>query len=301
MEIVPIASDSLGVRSFCVQIITKDLSILIDPSVSLAPRRYGLPPHNLEIRRMNELWEKILKLSLESDLIVISHYHFDHFSWDEPNQFKGKILLIKHPTQFINFSQRRRASIFLKKISGLPKEIKYCDGKEFKFGSTTLKFSKPVPHGINEKLGFVVELFIEENGESFLFSSDVEGPPLEEQESFILENSPRVVFIDGPMTYMLNYRYPEEALTKSVGNLVKIIEKCKPEKLVLDHHLLRDLNYKERIRNVYERASEFNCEVLSMAEFLGKEDDMLEARRRELYRQFPMKRREKLKKSLRGE
>ena len=49
MQIIPLASESLGTRGFSIFIITEDKNILIDPSVSLGPIRNGFPPHLLEI------------------------------------------------------------------------------------------------------------------------------------------------------------------------------------------------------------------------------------------------------------
>ena len=52
MKIIPIASDSLGVRSMATYVETKDCKILIDPSAALGPKRYGLPPHNKELEAL---------------------------------------------------------------------------------------------------------------------------------------------------------------------------------------------------------------------------------------------------------
>jgi len=259
---------------------------MIDPSVSLAPRRYGLPPHAIEIRRMNEIWDEILKRSRESDVIVITHYHFDHFSLDEPEQFRNKWLLIKHPREKINFSQMRRSALFLKKVEGIARRIEYCDSREFKVDGTTLKFSNPVSHGIDKRLGFVVEVAITDGEDKLLFTSDVEGPALEEQVEFILKENPEILFVDGPMTYMLGYKYPESALTQSIENLLRVIRSSQVRELILDHHLLRDLNYAEKIREVLDEGRKMGCKILSMAELLGRENELLEARRRELFQLY---------------
>ena len=46
-KIIPLAAESLGVRSMCTYVETPDLRILIDPGVSLGPR-FGLLPHPKE-------------------------------------------------------------------------------------------------------------------------------------------------------------------------------------------------------------------------------------------------------------
>jgi len=116
-----------------------------------------------------------------------------------------------------------------------------------------------------------------------VFSSDVEGPSLDEQVDFILRERPDLLILDGPMTYMLGYRYSGESLARSVANITKIISQTPVSVIILDHHLLRDQNYKAKLTKVYECADENGVKVLSAAEYAGREPDLLEARRRELY------------------
>lgn len=116
-----------------------------------------------------------------------------------------------------------------------------------------------------------------------VFSSDVEGPSLVEQADFILRENPDLLILDGPMTYMLGYRYSQESLARSVANITKIISETTVKVLILDHHLLRDQNYKAKLANVYECAEENGVRVLSAAEYVGREPDLLEARRKDLY------------------
>ena len=54
MKVLPIASDSLGVRSLATYVETRDVKILIDPSAALGPSRYGLPPHPHEISALEK-------------------------------------------------------------------------------------------------------------------------------------------------------------------------------------------------------------------------------------------------------
>ena len=285
MEITPIAFDSMGTRSMATLVRTADLTVLIDPGVSLAPTRYGLPPHPLELMRMDEHHDAIVELAREADILVVTHYHYDHHMPDEPEIFEGKIALIKHPTENINRSQRGRAAYFLRMLEGFPKKIEVADGRSFEFGETRLRFSKAVYHGTNPRLGYVIEVCIECGGEKFLFTSDVEGPALEDQVAFILSEEPDTVFLDGPMTYMLGFRYSAKSLQASVENMVKMLE-AGVQTLVVDHHFTRDLNYQERIGPVYEAARDLGAKVITAAEFAGKPVELLEARRKELYERY---------------
>ncbi len=116
LRAVPLSFDSLGVRSMATYVETDDLKILIDPAVALGPKRYGLPPHPLEIKRMHETWDDVRKYAAKSDVLIITNYHYDHHNPDEPDLYKDKIVYLKDPLRNINRSQSARASYFLGKL-----------------------------------------------------------------------------------------------------------------------------------------------------------------------------------------
>ncbi|MGQ4891183.1 MAG: MBL fold metallo-hydrolase [Candidatus Njordarchaeia archaeon] len=285
MLIRPISFDSLGTRSMATYIRTKDVKIFIDPGVSLAPRRYGLPPHPREYEQLERDWGKILNYATKSDIIIITHYHYDHHNPNEGLEiFEDKTVLLKHPTDHINFSQKKRAHYFLKQIGDSPKEIIYADGKEFKFGDTQIKISKPVPHGTNTKLGWVIQVFVTDGKERFLFTSDVEGPALDEQIEFILETKPTIMILDGPMTYMLGYRYSTNSYIQSLENIKKIINETNVQKLIIDHHFLRDLKWEERLNPIINIGK---GRLITAAHYLNKSPNLLEANRKQLWENEP--------------
>lgn len=78
MRVIPIASDSMGTRSMATFVETRDLKVIIDPAVALGPKRNGLPPHPMEIEKMEEDWREIREYTARSDVVVITHYHYDH-------------------------------------------------------------------------------------------------------------------------------------------------------------------------------------------------------------------------------
>lgn len=281
MRIQPLAFDSMGTRSMATYVETRDARILIDPGVALGPRRYGLPPHPMEFERLEEHWRRICQYATKAEVIIVTHYHYDHHVPEQTEIYMGKAVLIKNPVVNINKSQRRRAAFFLEKLGDLPESLDYCEDREFIFGETTIRFSQPVYHGTNDKLGYVVELSVTEGEDKFLFTSDVEGPSLENQVTFIIEENPNIIFADGPMTYMLGYRYSKLSLRETLENLGRVLRKTRVEELVVDHHLLRDREWKEKMQPLYDKAGEVR--ILTAAEFAGLENEPLEARRKELY------------------
>src|SRR5256885_8843455 len=48
VRVIPLAAESLGVRSMATYVEVGDLGILIDPGATLAPTRWGLPPAEAE-------------------------------------------------------------------------------------------------------------------------------------------------------------------------------------------------------------------------------------------------------------
>jgi len=257
------------------------VGIVIDPAVALAPRRFGLPPHPVEEEAKAALWGRVKEHVVGADVIVVTHYHYDHVDPEEPEIYRGKTVLLKHPKAMINRSQRERAAALLPRLRELAGEVRYGDGRRFRFGDAEVRLSRPVPHGMTALRGFVVEVSVRAD-ETFLYTSDVQGPLLEEQVDFVLEERPDTVFVDGPTTYIDSPYLPVE-LREACDNLVRIIREAGASRLVIDHHLTRDLGYRERIERVYEAGEEQGVTVECAAEFLNVEPNLLEARRRELY------------------
>ncbi len=287
MKIVPLAADSMGTRSMATYIETGDCKIVIDAAVALGPYRYGHEPHPLEHEMLDKHWKRIKWYARRADVLIVTHYHYDHHDPDEPGIYRNKTLLTKHPKENINKSQKKRASFFLKELEDLPKKIEFSDGNEFSFGKTKIRFSKAVPHGTSTKLGCVTEVCIREGREKFLHTSDVQGPCLDEQADFILDEKPRTVFCDGPMSYMLGYRYSKKSLEVSIENIIRIMKETRVKNFVVDHHLLRDLKWDERLEDAFVVAKERNVTLSTFAGYLGKENEILEARRKELWRDMP--------------
>ena len=109
-----------------------------------------------------------------------------------------------------------------------------------------------------------------------------------------------IPFVDGPMTYMLGYRYSFKSLEISNTNLVKAIKETGVAHF-LGHHFLRDINYKMRIKPVYEEAQKHDVKVVTAAEFSGRKIEMLEALRKELYAKYGAEGLEVKKRPLREE
>jgi len=282
MEIIPLAAESLGVRSMATLVRTKDISLVIDPGARLGPSRYGLRPHRLEIGRRSQLWKDVKDAVRRSSVLTVSHYHHDHHEPKAPFIYDGKVVLLKHPKENINKSQTARAARFMKLIKGRAREIHIADDNQYDFGNANLCFSKAVPHGTDDRLGYVVQLAVTEGDHTFVHSSDVEGPSLKKQSRFLFELQPRTAVIDGPMTYQM-HRYGRHALETSIKNLVRLVSDTPIKTLILEHHLLRDLKWREKMVDVIKAGEEHGCAVQSFAEYGGRKEELLEGLRKQLH------------------
>ncbi|MEM1550745.1 MAG: hypothetical protein QXR13_02285 [Candidatus Bathyarchaeia archaeon] len=297
--VLPIAFDSLGVRSMCTHVETPDIGVLLDAGVSLAPNRYGLPPHPREYIALRERREEIIRFAEKSDVITVSHYHFDHhtpsytdwlYNWCSPEIaekiYRGKIVLAKSFREHVNLSQRMRGWLFAKTGGRYAERLEIADGRTFNFGSTTISFSKPVFHGPEESdLGWVLMTTIRYRNESILYAPDVQGPISRETLKIIIEDKPNLAIIGGPPTYLADFRMRIEYINAALENL-KVVVKHIPL-VILDHHILRDENWKSVVKPISEYASSIDHTVLTAAEFLGRENYILEAYRRRLFSDEP--------------
>jgi hypothetical protein len=280
MKIQPLAADSLGVRSMATFVTTADCAILIDPGAALGPRRYGLPPAVQEWEALEESMKLINEYALRSDLLVISHYHYDHYT-PEGDFYGGKIIYAKDIKADINRSQYLRGSRFKDYIKNhFECELEYCDNKSYEIGGTKLTFSFPSPHGPEGvRLGFVLLTTIDDGNFRFLHCSDVQGPVSDRTAEYIIDTQPDLIMIDGPPTLFLGWKFAYRHLEHAIANLCNIIDKTRC-KVILDHHLVRDLEYKSHLARIYEGYAD----VQTAAEYLGVENNFLEAHRKELWK-----------------
>ncbi|MEN6328883.1 MAG: MBL fold metallo-hydrolase [Methanobacteriaceae archaeon] len=288
MKITPLAFESMGVRSMATYVET-DHKIIIDPGTSLGPKRFGFPPWKTELEALYKTRASIQEHARKADIVTISHYHHDHFTpfqlgkyLDSNPKYAAQIydnkqLFIKDPTSHINQNQRKRAQNLLKNL--VNSKIAYADGQTFQVGGTTLKFSNALPHGPEgSRMGYLIALTIKWEEETLMHASDVQGPIFDGTRDYILQEKPDTLILSGPPIYLVGFALEERDLDRARKNLIKIVKKV--PRVVVEHHLLRDLRYFEFLESVEKESGK---EVLLASQLLGKEPYLLEARRKELY------------------
>ena len=270
-----VAFDSFGVKSSCVKVETSDCVLVIDPGIASEVDSFPLPRAKRD--KLERLYEKKIRdVCREADVIILTHYHYDHHIPDR-RLYQNKKLLVKDPKRRINKSQRNRASYLLE---GIDADVEVADGREFRFGSTRVWFSRPLWHGVEgTSLGRVLMVAIDDGEEKLLHTSDIDGPVLEEPVELIAKQRPDILVIDGPPTYILGYMHAYYNLARSIINLTRILELAEPKLTLLDHHPLRDYRYRDLLHPLYRYSEETGIEVKTAAELLGREPMVMEGYR----------------------
>ena len=301
IKVTPLAAESFGVRSMCTLIETPDVTVLLDAGVSLCPYRFSLPPHPIEFKTIDRLRRRIAEAADKAEVVTISHYHFDHHTpsyedwlvnWTEPTEtarqiYQDKNVLMKNPREKINASQRQRAWLFQKTGGKYAKTLETADGKTFDLGKeTVLRFSEAVSHGPDgSNLGWVVMVLVECEGERFMFAPDVQGPMSMHTVELIKAAKPQVIMLGGPPFYLGGFKVDEAQLQLGLKNLVAVVESV--PLTILEHHALRDESWLQRTKQVYDTAAKTGHRIMTAAEFVGQENNFLEAKRKTLYVENP--------------
>lgn len=279
-------TESLGLRSTACVVKFSDFQLFIDPSFSVTPKRFDLPPHNLEIAKAQETRKTFDEEILKSDVISFSHYHFDHIPRFEfnPLEFndtldyyeimKDKTVWAKSPDVKINYYQKLRAEEVFRKLG---KAIHKVDGKEF----GKVRFSKPIFHGEeNTRQGWILCAICEEDGFKFIHASDCQAIYKPSVEMLIAEK-PDLLWIGGPPAYL--GQVSRKFITQAVQNLSLLAEKL--PQVIVDHHLLRGGDFQDYLKVPKETARRNGNKICTTAEFLGKENNFFETERPKLWNQ----------------
>ena len=104
----------------------------------------------------------------------------------------------------------------------------------------------------------------------------MQGPLSAVAAAYLIRERPSLLYLAGPPAY-LEARVGRVLIEQGVEHLLRIIDRtgCR---VIMDHYALRDADYPERFRRLWE-----TDRVVTAAGFLGLDDRPLEARRRILW------------------
>ncbi|MEO0080192.1 MAG: MBL fold metallo-hydrolase [candidate division WOR-3 bacterium] len=271
-----VAFDSFGVKSMCTRVETPDVTVTIDPGVSIQSARFPLPQgHRAAL--LSEFLEAVSRSCEKSQVVVISHYHLDHFiPARDPRLYSGKVLFAKG-LEGLPQKQLTTAQRFFRAIDGLPKEVIWADGRQFRFKKTVIGFSSPVWHGQEAaEPGQVVMTEVSRGREKVLVTSDISGPTEPATTDAICAANARDLVIDGYPTFLLGQSGPDVGLVQSIVNLCRILAQRSVKSLVVDHHLCRDYRYPVLLKLAYDKARQLKKRFGTAAELQGRTSAVIE-------------------------
>jgi uncharacterized protein len=277
MIVIPLAAESLGVRSVSTYVECGQTRVLIDPGAMLAPSRFNLPPVEEEWEALRRANDRISGYATRASLVFVSHYHEDHFRHDV-GLYAGRQIWAKDPKRQITGRQAQRAERLWSALAASCPPAS-AEGRRLETVDAVLQASPPLSHGPDGTgLGYVVALTVEDRreGTRFVHASDVQGPLSPVAAAYLERQRPTLLYLSGPPAY-LESQLGSELVDRGIEHLLRIIDRtgCR---VILDHHALRDAAYPERFRRLWETGR-----VVTAAGFLGERDAPLEARRRELW------------------
>jgi len=275
LKVVPLAADSLGVRSMATYVECGQTRILIDPGATLGENRFNLAPTDEEWEALKRANDRISGYATRADIVFVSHYHEDHFRYD-PAIYLDKTVWLKDPRRMVGPRQSSRAVTLWKALRDRCR-LSSAEGRRLETPDVVLTASPPLGHGLDATaLGYVVALTVTDRreGQRFVHASDVQGPMSPVAEAYLLRERPDLLYLSGPPTY-LEPQIGSALIERGIESLRRIIDGtgCR---VILDHHSLREPSYRERLGRVWETGR-----VQTAAGFLGLPDALLEAHRRD--------------------
>ncbi|MBI2216566.1 MAG: hypothetical protein HYU51_04635 [Candidatus Rokubacteria bacterium] len=277
MRVLPLAADSLGVRSMATYVEAGRLRVLIDPGATLAPSRFTMPPSDAEWEALRRANDRISAYAARATVVFVSHYHDDHFR-SEPVTYAGRRVLAKDPLRMVAGVQAKRGAELWKTLEAHAR-VERADSLIERDGDVELRVSSPLPHGIEgTTLGYVVALTIVDHAERqrFVFASDVQGPLSAVAAAWLVQERPTLAYLSGPPSY-IEHELGAPAIDRAIDNLLRLVERTGCQ-VIMDHHAVRDARYESRFARLWDTGK-----VVTAARYCGLADASLERRRRELW------------------
>ena len=290
-EIIPLGSESLGVRGLSCFVEVDGFKVLIDPGVALGFSRWGLHPHPLQAVAGDIVRSEIINLWSDVDAVILSHLHGDHTPLYNANPFQLSLNslgdLKADSTLYVISERYVRSSREKLRLHEIVRKY----GLKVKFVSTSLSnaehltFSLPYPHGSSGNTYVMLTLIVGDNLR-FVHASDTQLLSREVAE-VIKSMRPDIVMTDGPpiYRYLNDPSFVRVMLKKAEENLRIISEQAGV--IIVDHHINRCNKGLEWVKGINRKITD--TEVITAAEYMHKQPVLLEGWRRTLYRALPFR------------
>jgi len=277
MKVIPLAAESLGVRSMATYVEVAGRGILIDPGATLAAGRQGLPPADEEWEALRRANDRISAYAARAEFVFVSHYHEDHFRSD-PASYTGRTVLLKDAGRMIGGLQARRASALWQALAPHAR-VQAADGFRWDAQDVGLEVSAPLAHGREgTPMGYVLALTVHDPAERqrFVFASDVQGPMSAVGAAYLIRQRPTLLYLSGPPSY-IESEVGTAAIDQGIEHLLRILDAtgCR---IIMDHHALRDARFASRLARLWQ-----SDRITTAAGYLKLPVAALESRRAALW------------------
>ncbi len=148
---------------------------------------------------------------------------------------------------------------------GFRGEVVYADGRTFRVGDTVVRFTEPLFHGVEYAgPGWVLAIVVEHGGAKLLYSSDLQGPIIEDYAGWIADEAPDILILDGPATYLRGPLQSQATLKRAIGNCAEAVRGARARVTILDHHLTREPGFREACREAFAAGAITGAEALGL-------------------------------------
>jgi predicted metallo-beta-lactamase superfamily hydrolase len=268
--VIPLAADSLGVRSMCTYVETGEVRLLMEPGATVSPLRFGLEPTPEEREALDRALDRIRAFAVRATLVTVSHFHADHYQL-APALYQGRRVWAKDPRTMLDAHQAAQGRAFWAAVGPLGR-LRTSDGELVDLGAATLRFSPPLPHGQEGTSYGYLTVTTVDDGTRFVHAADVQGPVSDVTTAYLVRERPDLLYLSGPPTYLAGQLGPA-LIDRAIQNLLRVVSEtgCR---VIMDHHAVREPRYRERLGALFDTGR-----VVTAAEYAGQREACLEARR----------------------
>jgi predicted metallo-beta-lactamase superfamily hydrolase len=278
VRVIPLAADSLGVRSMATYVEAGPLRLLMDPGATLAAQRFGLEASPGEREALAHALGRIETYGVRATAVTLSHYHADHLGRSVALH-AGRRVWARDPRRIEDPHQAAQGRAFWAGAAPVC-ALRPAEGRVVDLGGATLRFSPPLPHGRDgTAFGSLVVVTVDD-GTRFVHAADVQGPASDVAAAYILRERPDLLYLSGPPTY-LEAHVGRETVRRGMENLLRIVAETGCQ-VIMDHHAVRERRFRDRLGPLFATGR-----VVTAAEYLGVREACLEAHRPDAWARRP--------------
>lgn len=273
MNVLPIAADSLGVRSMATLVTAGQTRILIDPGVTVAERRFHLPPSPVERQAQAAAAAQIVAAAARADAIFVTSYARDHCNL-LADVVTNAPIYCKTPTTVEEHLDSRQ---LFRTLAESGHRVALLEGLHAVIGEAEVTSLTPP--------GAALTLTIRHQDRTFLYASEPGWPLAPAALQALIQQHPDMLFISGAPVHQAGETLDDnEPAVISRAQLyqataqVTALAQATGARIILDHQVARHARFRDWYREAFATGR-----VCTVAELQGRPDNLLEAHRATLH------------------